>query len=36
MGLVGVEEITNISFQICEFDSQITTFYVQNAFLFAK
>ena len=31
MGLVGTEEITYIRSQVCEFDKQITTFYVQNA-----
>ena len=35
MGLVGTEEILNIRFQVCEFELQITTFYVQNISLFA-
>ena len=34
MGLVGTEEIMSIRLQVCEFEPQITTFYVQSAFLF--
>ena len=34
-GLVGIEEITNIRLEICEFEPQITRFFVQSASLFA-
>ena len=27
MALVGIDEITNISLQVCKFDLQIATFY---------
>ena len=35
MDLVGAEESTNIRLQLCQFEVQIITFYVQNDFLFA-
>ena len=35
MGLVGLDEIKNIRLQVCEFQLQTTTFYVQSPFLFA-
>ena len=31
MDLVGIEEITNIRWQVCEFESEITMSYVQSA-----
>ena len=31
MDLVGIKEITIINLQICEFDPQRSTFYVQSA-----
>ena len=31
MGLVGTKEVTNIRLQVCEFELQITMFYVQSA-----
>ena len=31
MGLVGTEKIMNICLQVCEFEPQIITFYVQSA-----
>ena len=31
---VCLEEITNIKLQVCDFEPQITTFYVQSASLF--
>ena len=34
--LVGIEEIMNIRMEVCEFESQITTFDVQSASLFAE
>ena len=36
MGLVSTEKITNIKFQVCEFEPQIITFHIQSAFLFTK
>ena len=35
MDFVNIEEITNIKFQVSEFEPQITTFYVQSVSLFA-
>ena len=35
MDLVCTAEITNIRVKVCEFQLQITTFYVQRDFLFA-
>ena len=35
MGLMGTAEMTNIWLQVCEFELQITTFYVQSASPFA-
>ena len=35
MGLVGTEEIRNSQLQFCEFERQISMFYIQSAFLFA-
>ena len=33
---MGCVEITNINVQVCDFEPQITMFYVQSASLFAK
>ena len=35
MGLVNTQEIMNIRKPVCEFEPQITMFYVQIAYLFA-
>ena len=36
MGFVTIEEIMNIRLKVCEFAPQITSFYVQSAFLFSS
>ena len=35
MGLVGTVETTNIMLQVCEFEQQFTTFYIQSDSLLA-
>ena len=35
MSLVNTKKIRNIMLPFCEFEPQITTFYVQSVFLFA-
>ena len=36
MGLVGIEELTNIRLQVYKFELQITMFYVQSASLLSR